>query len=459
MAESLQVLSETLRSLSGTADAQATALALNQMIRSLGLQAATAEETDRAIARAARRTLANRAADDPDTSSTNQTSDQSQATFVVDEKGGVNARARISVPFQNPMSHLQLTVTAPINQHNATFATRTGLGKNASFEAAFKHTFFHHDIKYPAGEGRGTALPQMSSTARETVRHSRLGELAATLYGLTDREDVLRAVPQTLATLRRFADTTGLGPLVATLVSADAPEYGRLLSSRSLVGSADRFWAAYVQMPRLLQMTWTAHVSAAYVNERTTLDYLTDNTYEKRSFDRTATGATAAAGVSRVGTWKYDKTAEDKEEPKPFTTPLFYAGVSYRNVGEVDVADPRNICTALTITATECFKLPVGEPVFDGSAQRVIAEVRIWAMNQSVGVHPSYTWVTVNNRTDEVAEMRFYFLHQVADIDSPDVKFGADLAGGVTFGVKRGVPDGKGRYITVFLTKKFGLPN
>jgi hypothetical protein len=105
-------------------------------------------ETDAALARAVRRSLIERTVADPQSGTSTQAASQHQLS-VVAEQGDVSGRARFYVPISDKTDFI-VTFTGPLSSKSGTFATETGLGKNASVNGAFKITLFSKQVAAPA---------------------------------------------------------------------------------------------------------------------------------------------------------------------------------------------------------------------------------------------------------------------------------------------------------------------
>ena len=121
---------------------QANKGAIQALQSQAGLQVTAVDQqvTDAALAKAVRRVLVERTVTDPLSVTTGQAGAQHQVTMVA-EHGEVSGRARFYVPM-NDKSDWIVTFTAPLTGKNATFATETGLGNNASANVGMKLTFW-----------------------------------------------------------------------------------------------------------------------------------------------------------------------------------------------------------------------------------------------------------------------------------------------------------------------------
>lgn len=404
--------------------------------------------TRRVLNEAVRRMLVERAVVEPLTTST-QAANQHQITVVAD-KGEVNGRARFYVPF-GPGVDGQLTLTSPLTGGQTTFATADGLGANASINGSIKWTVWTKEVKLAAA-----AFQQLNSILTGT----------SMAQAVTDGEEGLVA----LELLRRAAATSGSPGVFATAATATGnPEVGRLLASPSLVATPERFYAAVVQeVPALTSTTWAGYVTVGGDANRHSVEYLSEDSFETKAFDRTTGMFTLSGGVSRMGTFTKTAAVSTDEAADTYKKPLFYAGGSFRGGNSVKVGDPQKICRPIgSGSASECVEAPVGIPS-PASSVSWVGEIRLWSWGamQSIGFNPRFTYTrlspdTGDRRTVRTIEAPIYFMHQVDDVNVPDVSFGADLVGGVSVGWRQsrtGAKTTEGAFVTLFLTKVFGIP-
>jgi hypothetical protein len=408
-----------------------------------------------ALRQAVKRMLVNRAVVDPQ-STTAEAAPQHQLT-VVAEKGEVNGRARFYIPV-NDHSDWIVTLTGPLSAGNATFANETGLGRNVSVNAAFKISLWSYTdspdhgqtVSNQAGRaylrGLNTGLSLNPAAVAEGLEALR--RLAAATGGL-------RVVPPD-----SIESGTGQAQLATGLAQANQARLLRILSSPSIVNSPDRFWAAIAQDPTIVKTTWSGYLTPGYESSRTSGQYLTANTFEEQDFDRRTSLFTLSGGVSRIATVKTPGGTADETT----NTPLFFAGMSFRAGSGLTVPDSRNICVSRTAGATECLDLPVGVPT-KSTFRSLTVEYRHWELNRSLGVNPRYTYTRqqpddVANPTPSVThtfEVPLYFMHKVDDVNNRSFDFGSDLIGGVNLGWRK-TSASEGPFVTLFLTKAFGLP-
>jgi len=394
---------------------------------------------------AAKRTLVEAAVLDPMTTS-GQSAAQHQVT-VVAEKGDVVGKARFYLPL-NENADLQLTFAAPLSSGAASFATADGLSPGASVAGAVKIVLWQkvHDIPAPQAV---------------TTFGSFIGAVATARGSTTDSTHAAIEYLRQVAAATPPSAPAGVAAVVAAATPVVVrPELRRLLMSQTLVQSPERFYAALAQTaPALTSTNWTGYFTPGFESNHYSIDYLQASTFESATFDETKNVFTFAGGVSKVATWR---TEGDGTEQK---APVFYAGVSTRLGHSASASDARHICRGEgTAGLSECFDLPVGTPA-ESTLKTITAELRQWSRSQTLGVNPRFTYsdVTVADKrtVSKTFEVPFYFMRKVKDITVPDVDFGADLIGGVSVGwrsVKK--PDGtkEGAFVSVFLSKAFGLP-
>ena len=429
-------------SLTVTAQPQSDSQDARRFLQSAAGSQNTSEELNEAarvaLRRAVKKVFVEGAVQDPLSSSTGQGAASRQVTIVAD-KGEVNARGRFSWPV-NDTTDLQITTTAPLSSGKATFIDATGLTGNASLNASVKIVFFTMKTQASASN----MMRNFSSLQGGSTEGSRLGSLEA---------------------LRRNAASSGQLQIHARALSdTGSPRLASILASPSLVASSSRFWESIVKDPELLSTTWVGYVTPGYEASRSSIDYLTADTYKKDTFRKTASAFTVSGGVSRIANWQKPGTTGPDDR---YRTPLFYAGAAFRGGDSVKPGDPRNICTptATTTGVTECFNLPVGVPATATSTSFTI-ELRQWARDQSIGVNPKITWSstpatdTTPERDSRVIEVPIYLMHLVKDVTNPNFTFGADLTGGVNIGYRssKSNPSTNGPFVTVFFTKVFDTP-
>jgi hypothetical protein len=406
------------------------------------VQAELAGQARAAIDKAVRQVLVERAVVEPLTGSTQGASSQ-QLTIVAD-KGDVNGRARFSVPF-GPNIDGQITLTAPLTGGGASFVSLGGFSPNASVNASLKWTVWNR---------------------KDAVRGDSLAALASTMAPMTGA-DSGSATQQALAGLeiaRRIAGTfRSTSTFASTAAAARGPSaLARVLASPMLVATPERFYAAVVQqMPKLTSTEWAGYITVGADSNRHAVDYLTADTFETRTFERTVPRVAMSGGVSKMGQFQV-------ESADPLKRPLFFAGTAFGAGSSVLQSDPQKICRPIgTAGATECVESPVGKPTI-ASTVSWTGELRFWSWGalQSIGFNPRYTYTRQRSdigdtRTVRTIESPIYFMHQVKDVTAPDVTFGADLIGGASVGWRQSTIGGKtkeGVFVSLFLTKAFGLP-
>jgi hypothetical protein len=409
-----------------------------------------ADVAEHALRQAVRQVLVDRAVTDPATSS-GQGAARNQLTVVAD-KGEINGRARFYVPLASRVD-AQITLTGPLASGQTTFATAEGLGQNVSLNTSVKYMIWSRVLK----------PEKVTAAALAMVRGAFVTRAPAGL-------DQLPPERQGLATLEmiRRAAASGENPRVLAdgLTDAGDTRLARLVVSPSLVSTPERFYAAVVQeQPELVETRWAAYLTPGFDLTRYAVKYVDAEAAASSTFQDSTSMFTASAGVSHIAQWKKkekDKETEKEKEVK-FLTPLFYAGLTFRKGESVRVADKQNVCLPLGAAgALECIDAPVGAPV-PSTLTSVSAEYRHWAFNQSLGINPKYTYArqraTGQSSTQVVwaFEVPVYFMHQVKDINIPDITFGADLTGGLSVGW-RDAGSRAGPFITLFLTKIFNIP-
>ena len=424
----------------GTADAQPptpaeTALAT---ARSVVATAKSAQGEDEAatvaaehLRRAVRRVLVEAAVADPSTSST-QAASQHQVTVVAD-KGEVSGRARFYIPI-GPITDGQITFTTPLAGGRGTFATLDGLGKNVTVNASVKVTLWSKTLTPPAG----------TATAARTVSGG-APSLTPTRQFFADLER-----------LRQGAATGEVRAVATAVADSGDRRLARVSASPSLTSTPERFYAAVAQeLPDLVATRWAAHLTGGVESTRHSVGYLPNDTAKSETFEKTVSVAAFSAGVSKIAEW------QKKGETTKSLTPLFYAGLSGRGGDTVTTPDKKNICRPLGSApgVSECFDTPVGSPT-EASVFSLTAEFRYWAYDQSIGLNPRFTYTseeTTTKKTIKTFEVPIYFMHLAKDINVRDITFGADLTGGVSIGWRN---DGSktSPFVTLFLTKVFGLP-
>ena len=425
---------------------QANKGAIQALQSQAGLQVTAVDQqvTDAALAKAVRRVLVERTVTDPLSVTTGQAGAQHQVTMVA-EHGEVSGRARFYVPM-NDKSDWIVTFTAPLTGKNATFATETGLGNNASANVGMKLTFWSFVDK-----------PQAAAQSSTQAQMNVLRQVGTALG--TDSTSV------TLELLRRAAIAAGgFTPAVQTMaaplaspVTTGSPRLARILATPTLVNSPDRFWAAVAQDPTIIETTWSASFTPSIEFNRSTGDYLTD-AFEEKTYDIDTQIITLAAGVSRVATvQKPGSTTET------INTPRFYFGGVIRGGESISVPDEQNVCLPAAGDATVCVDRPVGA-VTTADFLSATVELRYWEIGRSFGLNPRYIYARNKANVDGAAEkvthtieVPIYLLHKVSDITNRDFEFGSDLIGGVNVGYRKS-GDRKGLFVAVFLSKAFGLP-
>jgi hypothetical protein len=393
------------------------------------------------IEKAARRVLVERAVIEPLTSGTLSASQQ-QVTVVAD-KGDVSGHARFSIPL-GPTVDGQITLTAPLTGSSATFANTAGVAPNASVNGSLKWTIW---------------------TRTQTIT-TNVAPLSAAIKNATGVETG-SPTDQLLAGLeiaRRAAATSRPASLLATSVTgAGYSALGRIVASPSLTATPERFYAALVQqLPQLTSTEWAGYVSGGVVSNHHSVDYLTESDFATKTFDKTTQMATISGGVSRMGQFKVP------DQEGSVKRPLFFAGAAFNGGNGISVADTQKICRPSgTGGASDCVEGPVGEPTTASTITWTV-EARFWSWGalQSVGFNPRYTHSRAKPdsgdiKTVQTVETPIYFMQQVKDVANPDITFGADLIGGVSVGWRQTRTPTKvqeGVFVTLFLTKAFGLP-
>jgi hypothetical protein len=232
------------------------------------------------------------------------------------------------------------------------------------------------------------------------------------------------------------------------------PVLADILSSTRIVSSPRMFWMAVAQDPHLVCVHLATQVSAGFESNHYSIAYLNDDV-AKKTFDDTSGAFTAAFGVSRSREWTI---ADDEGKKKKLITPSFYTGFSIRRGDKLDAPDGGSFCVPLGTGALECFEGPRGAPVIGDQITTLVAEARIWTGSQTAGFNPRYTWAQTPDGHSDTFEVPIFLMRQEKDINAPEFKFGADLIGGVSPGWRRGAASSNGWFVSVFLTKAFGLP-
>ena len=229
----------------------------------------------------------------------------------------------------------------------------------------------------------------------------------------------------------------------------------RTTSSTSIVNDPDRFWAAVAQDPTIVSTRWSAAITPSFESNRSAGNYLTDK-YEEKKYDEDTEVFTLAGGVSLVTEVK--QTAASKET---VSAPRFFFGGSFRAGNSISVPDKQNVCLTVAEGTSRCVESPVGT-IAKADFVSATLELRYWELKRSFGINPRYTF---SKQTPDGAEsvkvhtveMPIYLMHKVSDITNPDFDFGSDLVGGVNIGWRDSGPN-KGAFVTVFMSKAFGLP-
>lgn len=239
----------------------------------------------------------------------------------------------------------------------------------------------------------------------------------------------------------------------------------RILASQSIVNAPDRYWAAIAQDPTIVKATWSAYFTPTYESNRVAGDFLTADKYEQKSYDTRTSLGVFSGGISKIAT----VPTPGGKPGETTNTPQFFAGASFRTGTTLKVPDAQDICVARGNGATECLTLPVGEPA-KSSLDSLTIEYRHWERNRSIGFNPRFTYTRkkLDGVSDAPAtmvrtfEVPVYFMHKVTDVTNPTFDFGSDLIGGVNIGWRKTTTGSSttsdGPFITLFLTKAFGLP-
>jgi hypothetical protein len=143
---------------------------------------------------------------------------------------------------------------------------------------------------------------------------------------------------------------------------------------------------------------------------------------------------------------------------------MFFVGGSIRGGNAVTIPDEQNICLPVDGGGSRCQDLPVGA-IAKADFFSALFEFRFWQLDRSFGINPRYTYTKQTPTVPEGAasarvhtiEVPIYLMHKVADVNSREFDFGTDLVGGVNVGW-RSSGKNKGPFVTVFLSKAFGLP-
>ena len=409
-----------------------------------------AREARSAVQRAAKRMLVERAALDPTTGAT--TGGAQQQLTVVAEKGDVNGRARFSVPF-GPNVDGQMTFTAPLTSGAATFATVDGLSANSSVNGSLKWTIWSRRVSVNQGSAADTAIAPLAAVTRTAETGNPTERALASL-------EIARRVAAAGGSASR---------LPAAVAARNGTEFSRTAVSPGLAASPARYYAAVVQgLPDLTAVDWAGYITGGAESNRVSVDYLTEDTFETKPFEKTTGLFALSGGISKMGT--FQKPADERVDPadlEPIKRPLFFVGFAFKAGDSVTVSTAQHICRPLTGGAAECLDAPVGRPT-TASTVFWIGELRFWSWGslQSVGFNPRVTRVrqrpdSGDTRITTTVEAPIYFMHQVKDVNAPGLTFGSDLIGGVSAGwrhTKLGATTREGMFVTLFLTKAFGLP-
>lgn len=411
--------------------------------------ASASEAMDRAavaearLHEAVRRVLVDRAVTDPATDS-GQGAARHQVTVVAD-KGDVKGRARLYIPL-GPNGDAQITFAAPLSGgQSATFANATGLAPNVTVNGSVKVAVWSKRL-----------VPQSALEKAVRAAAAITPETVSTLPPERQWLAGLETLRQEVALGGQASAAEAAARVVSTRL--DLPRHFARLATPTLAADPGRFYAAVAEsFPELIATRWAAYITPGVEATQHSTDYLDEATSETRSFKDTTSMVSFSGGVSRLAEWKKAGATQ------PLLTPLFYAGVSFRGGDSVKVPDEKNVCRPIGASgALECVTAPVGAPVA-ANLMSVTLEYRHWAFNQTLGINPRWTFTRQrpngggDERRIKTLEVPIYFMHQVKDIATPDVTFGADLAGGVNIGWRDdGTKDGA--FVTLFLTKVFGLP-
>lgn len=432
-----------------TAPAAATqsapaALTAQAMINSPGSSNGLAQAD--VLYRKAVRNLVDRARFDPQSSETTSAT-QHQMTVVAD-RNDIVGRARFY--FKNTeRTNWIATFTAPLSGSNATFATQNGLGRNSTANIGLKINAWSR-VTTPQSTGAAPAAMQAGNyrTALNSVLPEPLTVPASLELlrraALARRESGVRSSDAAQGML----PGAGLAPASAALAA--------ILESDALIRSPERFFAAVVQDPTVVKATWSAVVTPGFEWSRSAGDYLNTDSNALDSFDENLGAVSFSAGLSRVAVMKTD-------DGKELNAPRFFAGLTLRGGRSVKVPDARNVCLPATAGILECSDLPVGTITTSGF-NALTVEIRYWEIDNGLGINPKYTTtfqkVTPSDDSGvrvHIFEVPVYLMRKVSDIAVPDVTYGADLVGGINFGYRSGGAQ-PGAFVSLFLTKAFGLP-
>jgi hypothetical protein len=203
---------------------------------------------------------------------------------------------------------------------------------------------------------------------------------------------------------------------------------------------------------------WSGTITPSFEANRSAGNYLTE-TYEEKKYDEDTQVFGVTGGVSLVSVVKPKKTTEET-----VTTPRFFAGASFRGGKAIAIPDSQNVCLDVAEKASRCVESPVGT-IGKADFTSVTVEFRYWELNRSFGINPRYTFSKKTPEAPEGAasvkvhtfEVPIYLMHKVSDVNNRDFDFGSDLVGGVNVGWRDAGPN-KGAFVSVFMSKAFGLP-
>ena len=359
-----------------------------------------------------------------------------QVTITADKKDGVTGHARFGLAIGERWG-ASATFAAPLSSGGATFVDAAGLKSTASIAAAI--TFLPQRVELPVRPDGCKAQLVTDLLAAQSVQSS----------SETDRRTAVADALERMRLQARAQDPSA--PEVRSLVGQlGHSQLQAILSSPTIVATPERFWAAVNQEPTLVCVRFWTQLTAGFEANHHSIDYLAPDA-TRATFDDTSRAWTVAYGFSHSKEWH-------PEEGKNILTPVFYGGISLRNGDKISADDAKDFCVPLASGASECFNGPPSAPVIGDRRTTIVVEARVWNYRQTAGFNPKYTWAQTADGHGDTWEVPIYLMRQVTDVSQPDLKFGASLIGGVNPGWRQGASSGNGWFVTIFLTKPFGLP-